>query len=530
MVTAGITLSSLLVILGIWAHSFSLIPDLFRLNKECQEEGYYMAEFEFKMLGFAYDLDKGQYEKAVSSIRKYHKQLKARQGLIKLPAFTDKKQEMDFYLNLQNPKTGAFMDDAAPYCTYEGPTGNVLLLLDALAKETGQPMQLKYPLTFFDAINTPEKLTAYLDDLANIGWLAAKLPESSFHMVRDLAGYSRDDDIVNKYHLYTFSPEWKQALLKWLYDNQDPQTGFWGPRSRFSGKLLKLDLHNTGSIVKAFVDNNGNDRHVLFPLRYKDKMFANTLLVMAEPPPDISDLDEWHGWTLRTGKGVSLLTRYLWKGVSRENKEKARKSFETFVRVRFEKYYLSDQGAFCYYPGSLQATLDGTGSAMGFFENIGAFVPEKQRRLWGGVEETCVDLGSFSIKTLTEKDFDPIMAQGAINSVRFYSGSPDSMNFMAKVQNIWYPRNTQMLDIVDLVPRVKNWVNTTTQSMGNWTSREETEADLADVKIEPVSVSKGDVPLEKLAELLRVHKTVTVIGFDVLQIPRCKMVFRLSDS
>jgi len=43
MVTAGITLSSLLVILGIWAHSFSLIPDLFRLNKECQEEGYYMA-------------------------------------------------------------------------------------------------------------------------------------------------------------------------------------------------------------------------------------------------------------------------------------------------------------------------------------------------------------------------------------------------------------------------------------------------------------------------------------------------------
>jgi hypothetical protein len=93
MVTLGLTASSLLLIAGLWGHSFSLIPELFKLNKECQEEGYYMAEFEFQMLGFAYYLDKGEYVKAVNGIRQLHKKLKTRAGLIKVPKFTDKKQE-----------------------------------------------------------------------------------------------------------------------------------------------------------------------------------------------------------------------------------------------------------------------------------------------------------------------------------------------------------------------------------------------------------------------------------------------------
>ncbi len=36
------------------------IKELFQMNRERQEENYYMAEFEFKMLGIAYYLDKGQ--------------------------------------------------------------------------------------------------------------------------------------------------------------------------------------------------------------------------------------------------------------------------------------------------------------------------------------------------------------------------------------------------------------------------------------------------------------------------------------
>ena len=121
------------------------------------------------MLGFAYLLGKGRYLEAAAGIRALHKQLKSREGLIKLPRFVNKMQEMEFYLNLQNPRTGAFMDDSFPYCTYDGPTGNVLLHLESLAMETGQPLRLKYPLTYLDEINTPDKLRAFLDLLRPFG-------------------------------------------------------------------------------------------------------------------------------------------------------------------------------------------------------------------------------------------------------------------------------------------------------------------------------------------------------------------------
>lgn len=42
----------------------SQVKDLFRLNDDLKAQGYYMGDFEFKMLSFAYYLDKGQYVKA----------------------------------------------------------------------------------------------------------------------------------------------------------------------------------------------------------------------------------------------------------------------------------------------------------------------------------------------------------------------------------------------------------------------------------------------------------------------------------
>ena len=69
-ITAGVALAALLAVAGLAVHISFLVPALFKLNRECQEEGYYMAEFEFKMLGFAYQLDKGRYVEAVSGLRR----------------------------------------------------------------------------------------------------------------------------------------------------------------------------------------------------------------------------------------------------------------------------------------------------------------------------------------------------------------------------------------------------------------------------------------------------------------------------
>src|SRR3989339_1495145 len=161
-------------------HTKTQVKELFHMNKELQEDGYYMAEFEFKMLGISYYLDKGNYVTALSRLNQLHNQLKTRKDLIKMPKFNDKEEEYQFYLSLQNPKTGAFMDDSYPYCTYTGPTGNVLIHLDELATQLGKPLKLKYPFKYLDEINTLEKMKAYLDDVATIGWITSKLPQTTF--------------------------------------------------------------------------------------------------------------------------------------------------------------------------------------------------------------------------------------------------------------------------------------------------------------------------------------------------------------
>jgi hypothetical protein len=119
---AALALATALLIAAVAVRISFLVPALFKLNRQCQEEGYYMAEFEFKMLGFAYLLDKGRYWDAVSGLQRLHGKLKSRDQLVKVPRFRDKEEELDFYLSLQNPRTGAFMDDSFPYCTYAAPT------------------------------------------------------------------------------------------------------------------------------------------------------------------------------------------------------------------------------------------------------------------------------------------------------------------------------------------------------------------------------------------------------------------------
>ena len=110
---SSMTLMILLVTGFITVHrTKTRMKEMFSMNKELQKQNYYMAEFEYKLLGIAYELDKGHYRKALSQINKFHNQLKTKKNLIKVPAFKNQDEEFEFYLNLQNPRTGAFIDDA----------------------------------------------------------------------------------------------------------------------------------------------------------------------------------------------------------------------------------------------------------------------------------------------------------------------------------------------------------------------------------------------------------------------------------
>ncbi|GBF34227.1 hypothetical protein DCCM_3339 [Desulfocucumis palustris] len=506
-------------------HVQSQITDLFRLNKELQEEGYYMADFEFKMMGMAYWLDHGHYHTALSRLNQLHRQLKTREGLIKMPKFKNKEDELDFYLNLQNARTGAFMDDSYPYCTYNEPTENILSHIDALAEETGQPLRLKYPLKYLDDINTPEKLKAFLEDVSNVGWIASRFPQTTFLFARSLLSYYNGEGVIGEHNLYNFSPEWKQTLLQWFYDNQDRRTGFWGPRSRTSGQLLKRDLTNTASIIKTFIDRNGSDIHQSFPLRYRKEMFKTALGVMSEPIPSDEDLDEWHEWSLKMGKGIIMLTRYLWKDASEDDKAKAKALIEGFVKVAFEKYYVAGEGAFSYYPASEHATLDGTGGKINEFTDIGFFSAEKQKELWGNPEESIIDLGVCNVSILTENNFALITNHPEVNSLRFYDTIPDFGDLTSGVFAVAYPQKSSVRDIMDFTPKMKHWLNTTSQSIGNWVSKEATAQSMNTLEIEEVLIYEDGISLKTMNEFLQKNKRFVVLGFDVLQIPRYKIIF-----
>jgi hypothetical protein len=500
------------------------IPEMFKLNGELQAQGYYMGEFEFKMLGCAYYLDKGQYITALSSLNELHKQLQTREGLVKVPDFAGKKDEMAFYLSLQNPETGAFMDDSYPAFYYLEPTLNMVDHLELLAMETGQPLRLKYPLKFLDEINTPDKLNALLDDLSSVGWIGAKLPKTNYIIA---VSYHNYDDLERS-GLYSFSPEWKQALLEWFYNNQDSRTGYWGPRLRSSGELLgEGDLDSTYKLVKLFADEQGNDRHPDLPLRYKDEMLTTSLRKLSEPMPEDADLAEVHEWHLSMYHGLKLLTNYLWNGVSPENKNKARSSMQTIVQSTFEKCYLEDEGAFTFYPGAQEATVEGTGSAVSLLDAVGAMSEDRQRMLWGSPEQGITDLGAFEIAELRESDLAVLLNCPGLNSLRFYRTDPGAGDFTTGVVCLSYPRETQVLDIMDLLPKLEKWLNTTSQNMGNWTSKEAVIQELEVVPFEPVPVSKGELPLKLANEELQQNRGLIVIGFNVLQVPRCKLSFVL---
>jgi len=523
--TAVLGAIALVGVLAYAGYISSLVPRLFKLNKACQEEGYYMAEFEFKMLGFAYLLDRGEFARSASGIRQLIGKLEAREGLVKVPKFTSRSQELEFYLNLQNPRTGAFMDDASPYCTWDGPTQNVLLHIEGLAQATGQPVRLKHRLKYLDEINTPAKLKAQLDDMSHVGWVAARFPATSFVFARELLGYAGADSVLERNNLYAFSPEWKRAMLAWFHEFQDPETGLWGPRSRRTGKLMSLDVDNTASIMKAFVDREGNDRHPEFPMRYKPQLFATALKVMSRPQPAAGREDEWHAWTLTMGKGVDMLTRHLWKDASAENHAAARRLFESYVRARFARYFVAADGAFSYYPDSGKATLDGTSGGVGVYFGMGAYSAERRKRLWGGAETTCANLGVNKTASLTERDLAPVTAKPEVNSVRYYSGDPDEDALATAANGVFYPRATAVVDAVELAPRVSRWLESTGQSMGNWVSRQELIDRLAEAGVKPVPVYQT-IPVEAINGVLGVGGSVTLVGFDVLQVPRYRLAYR----
>lgn len=505
-------------------HVQAQTKELFRMNKTLQEEGYYMAEFEFRMMSVLYDLDKGKYIRALSALSDYHTKLCKKAGLFKFPEFKNNQEEIDFYLHLQDSLTGAFVDSEAPFFIYWPITENVLNHIEDLQDSTTAPLRLKYPLKFLNKINTPGKLETHLNDLVYVGWLAPKFPMTPFIFARELMSCAREDNVLERNNLYRFSPEWKRAFTKWMYEFQDSETGMWGPKYQNTKDLAVKDLDNTASLLKHFRDKNGDNLYADFPLRHKEELFKSTLAALKKPFPDNDDLGNIHAWNLKASKGMKMLLRYLWKDASEANKKEAQAVFASIVQIEFEKYYVKREGAFSYYPNAEHASCDGMTNFS--LDDIGALSYEKQKKYWGDPEKNALDLGTVSITNDENSVFDFLDTLTTINSTRIYNSRP---NFLSLTDSVWaviYPRPTEVLDIMEIVPNIVAWTETSTLSMGNWTSMAAIKNQYSTIPIKKPLIFKNGFPYSEVNDLLRNSSEVYFVGYDVLQIPRFVKKFK----
>lgn len=500
------------------ASTTSKISGIFKANESLKSEGYYLSEFEFQMLGIAYHLDHGSYRLALSRLDAMHRKMTTGEGLVKIPQFANADEKLDFYLNLQNPRTGAFYSvEGDPLVSCFGVTANMINFIEELARDAARPFRLKYPLKFLDEIDTPAELERMMDDAGSVGWIGArfKAPYVSLIELHDLM--EQDERL----HVYGFRDDVKLAFHRWFYDHQDPETGLWGPLDRASGKVLDGgDVGDSGKVIKMFVDNDGNDILPQFPLRYVDRIFASSLDQLAEPIP--TRLDDLHRWILTKDRGFRFLTRYLWRKVPAAEKERARALMQDFVRVRFEHYFVRTDGAFSLYPGAAHADLDGTGEAVGMYDYVGALSPTKQARLWGGPAETIADLGMRKVAKIGPAEIAAIADRTEVNSMRFYRTEPGS-DFLHHAVGVLYPRETHAPDLVDLLPRIAAWLDVTAQTMGNWITRDSIAEELAAVQVDGAPVLGSDAAVT-LDAMLKEEARLVVIGFDALQVPRYRLV------
>ncbi|WP_425800898.1 hypothetical protein ACHOLT_11935 [Desulfitobacterium sp. Sab5] len=458
---------------------------------------------------------------AFSKLEDLHKQYLSKQDLIKIPQFSDKKEELDFYLNLQNPRTGAFMDENYPYFTYLAPTLNMIEHLEILSKEVGQPLKLKYPLKFLDQINSPESLNSYLDDLSSVGKLASKFKAPYIAGIGELVYYEE----FERNGLYSFSPEWKQALLKWLDQHQDNKTGYWGPQLRGNGQLLNSgDLGCTFRIVKMFIDEKGKNLNPEFPLRYKEQLFETTLKKLSVPMPQDADSDEMHDWSITRSQGIELLAE-LWSSAATEQRASAKRMMEDLVMNRFEQFYVSAQGGFSLYPGSKEADLDGSQTALNLLDKVGILSPERKREFWEADFRNISDFGIRKVSDLNESDFSFLENWTGINSIRFYASAPPADNYESGILGLLYPRQTQILDVSDLCNNVNRYLNHTKQTYGMWASKNEIDQQIRSLYVKPVSILDKQTYLGFANDLLKKNNKLFLIGFDALGIPKYRVEF-----
>lgn len=473
------------------------IRQLFRMNAQLKNEGYYSGEFEFKMLGLIYYLDNGKFITAMNEMFKLKNQMKSPDKLVKIPDFNNDTEKLNFFISLQE-ENGAFMDPAYPYFTYFAPTLNMVDMLQQIADKEQVSLNLNYPLSFPDAINTPEKLTDYLNSMKSTNCFLAKIKAPYVAAISELAYYS----ILKENNLYDFSSEWETALKQWFIDNQDDAGGFWGVDMRcIFGSKTDKDMGSTYHILSLFLDEDGNLIDPDLEPKYNHRLFISLKEKLERQAP-LQNISKLHDWSLTRSQGVDVLSR-VWQYGTEQEQAASKKIINGLVNNRFDLFYDRSAGAFSLYPNG-PADLDGTGTALHLLDKAGMTNANRQKLIF--TEETAL------FKVLSSVDALFAYQKENINSVRLWHND--------EVVYIYYPEAPEIPDVVELKKGIMEFLDSENQEYGNWVSKEQIIRQLSSI---PSYIRNIQISYQFndsiLNELLNRYGDVSIGSFDKYNIP-----------
>ncbi|HEY5281373.1 MAG TPA: hypothetical protein VIM14_01165 [Polyangia bacterium] len=504
---------------------------LFKRNAELKAQGYYMAEFEFKMEAALFHLNNGDYWKAYSTLRRVKHEMETQEGLVKVPVGASDQERIEFLLSRQRPDTGAFMDADYPFFTFIGPTGNVLDELHRLSGKTGQPIHLRHPLRFLDAIDTPDKLRAYFGTLL---YIQEKWADRFGGPAPYVVGVSEYTGVaierMESMGGYRFTQEWKDALSEFFRDTQDPETGFWGARIGDKDHWRQaVGIDSTAHILKHFLTERGEPRDSRYPLRYADEMVRHLLSDLALPVPE--GKTEQHEWNLRQAHAVKILVRFLWPGLSQAERQQILLHMPKWLEKRFAMYRPA-QGGFAVDSRSNVPDIDATCTALTFLSDSG-YIPGtwRRERLRGQVLADGSPLVSFPVGRWQE---GRVPSNPAVNSFRVYRNQLPAEDVLddTDLVRIVYPHKTPIPDVMELRQGLARYADAAGGEFGNWTSK-------ASLKDEPLGLDKpvrampvqvGAVDLAAVVAGDPSAHRLFVVGYDQFQVPIFRSEFHLTES
>ncbi len=507
---------------------FRTPPQLFKRNAELKAQGYYMAEFEFKMMAALDALNRGHYWQSYRILRRVTEEMETLEGLVKMPQQASDDQLIEFLLARQDAETGAFMDPSYPFFTYIGPTANALDQLAELSARTGRPLRVEHPLRFLDEIRTPQELRAYLDSFLYIPAERFGAPAPYVAAVSEFTGPTLEQ--IEGIGGYPLSPEWKEALAQWFYETQDPASGFWGARLGDAQEWTQThDIDSTAHILKHFLDERGQARDPRYPLRYAGPLAESLLAEAARGLPDDAGAAEQHEWSLRQAHAAKILTRWLWPALPEPVRERALREMPRWLEARFATYRPAS-GGFAAHADSAEADIDATTTALALLSEVG-YVPGtwKRQRLRGPALAATPALVRAELGGWDEAR---VPATPAVNSWRVYAErlpADESLDDETLV-GIVYPRATRIRDLQDLRRGLTRYLASAGGEFGNWT----TKASLRDEPLaldrpaRPVPTTQGPLDLGAIAGEHPGVERFFVLGLDAFQVPVFRGEFALA--